>query len=81
MPHFAIDNIHFENGTATVIFLKKQNQKEKNIGITPTNDLAFQYNHTYIIHPCIILRLWGMLQVVDISQMCQVPTWNSFNSL
>ena len=53
MPHFAIDNIHFENGTATVIFLKKQNQKEKNIGITPTNDLAFQHTAD-IIHLCIM---------------------------
>ena len=26
-------------------------------------------------------RLGGMLQVVDVSQMCQLPTWNSFNSL
>ena len=26
-------------------------------------------------------RLWGMLQVVDVSQMCQLPTWNAFNSL
>ena len=22
-----------------------------------------------------------MLQVVDVSQMCQLPTWNAFNSL
>ena len=62
-------------------FFWKNKIKKKKTGITPTNDLAFQHNHTYIIHPCIILRLWGMLQVVDISQMCQVPTWNSFNSL
>ena len=26
-------------------------------------------------------RLWGMLQVVDVSQMCQLSTWNIFNSL
>ena len=26
-------------------------------------------------------RLWGMLQVVDVSQMRQLPTWNAFNSL
>ena len=51
--HFAIDNIDFENdtaystgeihGTTTIIFQKKQNQKEKSIEITPTNDLAFQH--------------------------------------
>ena len=26
-------------------------------------------------------RLWGILQAVDVSQMCQLPTWNAFNSL
>ena len=87
-------------------FRKKQNQKEKSIEITPTNDLAFQHTAD-VIHPCnkpvqpnevfeqyndlssIIDishftnrdRLWGMLQVVDVSQMCQLPTWNIFNSL
>ena len=59
--HFPIDNIDFENGTANskgefhgtaiVIFQKKQNQKEKSIGITPTNDLAFQHTAD-VIHPC-----------------------------
>ena len=114
--HFAIDNIDVENDTAngkgefhratTVIFQKKQNQKEKSIEITPTNDVAFQHTAD-VIHPCnkpvqpnevfeqyndlssIIDishftnrdRLWGMLQVVDVSQMCQLPTWNAFNSL
>ena len=26
-------------------------------------------------------RLWVILQVVDVSQMCQLPTWNVFNLL
>ena len=26
-------------------------------------------------------RLWGMRQVVHVSQICQLPTWNAFNSL
>ena len=34
-----------------VIFLKKQNQKEKSIEITPTNELAFQHTAD-VIHPC-----------------------------
>ena len=114
--HFAFDNIDFENytengkckfhGTTTVIFQKKQNQKEKSIEITLTNDLAF-HDTTDLIHPCnkpvqsnevfekyndlssIIDisdftnqdRLWGMLQVVDVSQMCQLPAWNALISL
>ena len=59
--HLAIDNIDFENdttndkgefhGTTTVIFQKKQNQKQKSTEITPTNDLAFQHTAN-IIHPC-----------------------------
>ena len=114
--HFAIDNIDFKNdtangkgefhGTTTVMFQKNQNQKEKSIEITPTNELAFP--HTVdVIHPCnkpvlpnevfeqyndlssIIDishftnrdRLWGVLQVLDVSQMCQLPIWNAFNSL
>ena len=86
-------------------FRKKQNQKEKSIKITSTNDLAFQHTAD-VTHTCNkpvqpnevfernndILsiidishftnqdRLWGMLQVVDLSQMCQLPTWNAFNS-
>ena len=46
-PHFVIDNIDFENdrqmanGATKAIFHKKQNQKEKSIEVTPTNDLAF----------------------------------------
>ena len=59
--HFAIDNTDFENntrngkgefhGTTTIIFQKKQNQKEKSIEITPTNDLAVQHTAD-VIHPC-----------------------------
>ena len=76
-------------------FRKKQNQKEKSIEITPTNDpcnkpvqpneVFEQYNDLSSIidisHFTNRDRLWGMLQVVDVSQMCQLPTWNIFNLL
>ena len=49
------------------------------------NEVFEQYNYLSSIidisHFTNRDRLWGMLQVVDVSQMCQLPTWNAFNSL
>ena len=81
--HFAIDNIDFENdtangkgefhGTNTVIFLKKQDQKES-IEITPTNDLAFQHTADVIhscnkpVHPNEVFEQYnGLPYIIDIS--------------
>ena len=44
-------NVNFTEPLQSFFRRKKQNQKEKSIEITPTNDLAFQHTAD-VIHPC-----------------------------